>query len=64
MTLTEKLGKKITEEMEDKHYPTYCKQARYLGNGVYTMAGEYSTDTRELFLMFVAIRENITYKKK
>jgi hypothetical protein len=64
MTLTEKLSKQITKEMEDKHYPTYTKQARYLGNGVYTIAGLYSTDTRELFLMFAALREEIPFKVK
>lgn len=63
MTKTEKLSKKITKEMEDKHYPIYCKQAKYVGNGVYSIADLYSTDTRELFLMFVALRENLTLKK-
>lgn len=64
-TLTKKLEKKITPQMEDKHFSTFEKQAIYIGNGIYSIGGTsiYSTDTRELFLMFVAARENIKYSK-
>jgi hypothetical protein len=53
---------KISPEMEDKHWNTFEKQAMYKGNGVYSIADIYSTDTRELFLMFVARREGIKIK--
>jgi hypothetical protein len=41
------------------------KQASYLG-GVYSIPATniYSTDTRELFLMFVAAQENISFKQR
>lgn len=64
MTLTEELEKKITKEMEDKHYPNFSRFAGYAGNGVYCISTLYSTDTRELFLMYVAEREKIAYKKR
>lgn len=65
-TLTTKLEKKITTQMQDKHFDQYGKQARYKGNGVYFIAGTdlYSTDTRELFLMFCAAREGIQIPKE
>ena len=52
--------------MENKYFPKFEKQAAYLGNGVYSIPATniYSTDTRELFLMFVAIHENIPFKKR
>ena len=64
--LTEHLEKKITAKMEAKHFDNFGKQARYKGNGVYFIAGTnlYSTDTRELFLMFCAVRENIPIPKE
>ena len=60
-TVGEKLEKKITSKMETKWFPSFEKQARYLGNGCYNICGTnlYSTDTRELFLMFVAAKEGI-----
>ena len=61
--ITIELEGKITKEMEDKYFPKFEKQSRYMGNGIYSMADLYSTDTRELFLMFVAQRENIKKKK-
>jgi hypothetical protein len=66
MSLLEKLQKKVTSEMEEKHYPTFERQARYLGNGVYSipMTNLVSTCTRELFLMFVACREGIPFKNE
>jgi hypothetical protein len=64
ITTIKGLERKITSEMENKWYNKFSKQAQYMGNGVYgiPMAHIYSTDTRELFLMFVAINENIKYK--
>jgi len=60
-TKLEKLKKKITPEMEAKHFKRYSKDTRYVGNGVYSASGQYSTDTRELFLIYVAIAENIKF---
>lgn len=62
-SITEQLEKKITIRQEKKHFPAFEKQAKYKGNGVYNIMGTnlFSTDTRELFLMFVAARENIKY---
>ena len=51
------LEKKVTEKMEDKHQPYFSKYGRYIGNGIYSLAGLHSTDTRELFLMYVCQRE-------
>jgi RNA binding exosome subunit len=66
MTLIAELEKKITTEMENKYFPKFEKQAAYLGNGVYSIPATniYSTDTRELFLMFVAAQENISFKQR
>jgi hypothetical protein len=64
MSLIDELEPKITKEMEDKHFPRFEKQAAYLGNGVYSIPATslYSTNTRELFLMFVAVQENIPFE--
>jgi len=55
-----RLGKKLGKtqaEMEDKHQDVFDRQARYLGNGIYTWCNVHSTDTRELFLLGVLICE-------
>ena len=57
------LGKHITPEMEDKYFSTFEKRAGYAGNGIYKIDSLYSTDTRELFLMFCAQEENIEFEK-
>ena len=49
--------------VEDKYHDTFGKRAGYLGNGVYTINGNYSNDTRELFLMFVAQQEQVPFTK-
>lgn len=51
------------KDLEKKHQKTFEKQAQYLGNGVYSWAGVYSTDTRELFLMGILGIEGIKYRK-
>lgn len=43
--------------LEDRHRDAFAKQAQYVGNGIYTITGLYSTDTRELMLMFVLQQE-------
>jgi hypothetical protein len=60
------LEKKITKKMEDKYTPLFEKQAAYRGNGVYSIpqTNLFSTDTRELFLMFVASKEGIKFEKE
>ena len=60
-TKLEKLEKKVTPAMEAKHFKRFSKEAQSLGNGVYGVCGQYSTDTRELFLIYVAIQENIKF---
>jgi len=64
-TLIEQLEPKITQKMEDKWMPQFEKQAGYRGNGIYNILGTnlFSTDTRELFLMFVATKEGIKLPK-
>ena len=66
MTLIEELEKQISKEMENKYFHKFTKQAAYLGNGVYSIPATnlYSTDTRELFLMFIAAQEDILYSKR
>lgn len=61
MSVKKKLQKKITPAMEKKWFAEFSKQAKYRGNGVYNilMTNLFSSDTRELFLMFVASKEGI-----
>jgi len=55
----ENIEKHITQDMEDRHFDNYCKQAGYVGNGIYRIGNLHSTDTRELFLMYVAEQEGL-----
>lgn len=57
----QRLEKLISQEIQDKYFVKYCRQSRFLGNGVYGIPGTnlYSTDTRELFLLFCAAQEEI-----
>jgi hypothetical protein len=66
LSLIEKLEKKITLDMEKTWMPFYAKQAGYVGNGIYGVSGTnlQSTDTRELFLMFVACKVGIKLPKE
>lgn len=50
--------------MENKYRAIFDRQSRYMGNGVYNLGRHYSTDTRELFLMFIADMEDISYDDK
>lgn len=45
--------------IEDKWYPTFEAQSGYMGNGIYTIAGLYNSDTRTLFLMFIHQQQTI-----
>lgn len=60
-SLTQKLERKINIKMENKWRDLFARQARHKGNGVYFIpqTNLFSTDTRELFLMFVAAKEGI-----
>lgn len=62
--IIKELEGKVTEAQEKKWYPRFEKQSRYKNNGVYNIGRLYSTDTHELFLMFVAEMENIDYEGK
>lgn len=48
---------RITEQMIARWKPVFDTQARYMNNGVYTIAGIYATDTRELFELFILQQE-------
>jgi hypothetical protein len=56
-----KMEKLVTLEMENRHMPKFEKQARYLGNNVYSISGTnlVADDTRKLFLMFCLVQEGI-----
>ena len=64
--LIKELEKKCTREMQDNHFFRFSVLARRFGNGVYAISAHniYSTDLRELFLIFVAIFEKIPIKNK
>jgi hypothetical protein len=64
MPIVTELEKKITPETEAKHFDKWSKQARYMGNGIYHnhTTGEFSTDTRELLLMYVAKMTKVDFK--
>ena len=62
--LTKELEKKITEQQEDTWRSKFEKLSQYVGNDIYRIGRLHSTDTRELFLMFVANMENIDYMGK
>ena len=53
----------ITKEQEERWFDVFAARAGYVGNGIYKVDGLYSTDTRELFLMFVAQQEEISFEK-
>lgn len=58
------LHKHITPEMEEKHFDTFSKRAGYAGNGIYRVFDDlFSTDTRELFLMYCARMEGLNFEK-
>ena len=63
--LLKNLHKYITPEMEKKHFDKFSKRAGYIGNGIYRILDDlYSTDTRELFLMYCARQEGIEFDKE
>ena len=52
------------EELENKWFKDFERQARYVGNGVYSWHSIYSSDTRELWLLGVLAREGIVVPKE
>ena len=55
----EELEKEVTSKMEEDYRTKFERQAHYLGNKVYSIAGLYSSDTRQLFLMYCLLREDL-----
>jgi hypothetical protein len=58
------LEPQVTESMDKRYRKTFESQAGYKGNGIYGIGRLHSTDTFELFLMFVADMENLDYDGK
>ena len=60
-TIAEQLEGKIPPEIEDKWRKAFEQQSQYFGNGIYGIPERhlYSTDPRELALMFYAQQEGI-----
>lgn len=56
--LKEKIELPENEHLNAKHIDGFGKVAQYKGNGIYEMRGFYSTDTRDLFLVYVALQED------
>ena len=50
-------------DIDKLFYDNFAKFASYMGNGIYSYRGLYSTDTRELFLMSSLQRLKIEYKE-
>jgi hypothetical protein len=55
----EDLEKDVTDGMEKKYRRSFDNYARYVGNGIYTINKLYSSNTRELFLMYIHLKEDI-----
>ncbi|BAV39347.1 hypothetical protein BPT24_223 [Tenacibaculum phage pT24] len=51
------------DSLRKKYFNNFEKYASYLGNGVYTWDGFYSSCTRELWLMGALHREKIIFEK-
>lgn len=47
----------IDDNTEKKHWNSFEKQSRYVGNGIYSWRNILSTDTRELFLLGISLVE-------
>lgn len=54
-----KVNKKKVLVVQEKYRNNFDKQAVYMGNGIYSVSGLASNDTRELFLLFVLQQEGI-----
>jgi len=59
----EQLEEKINLTLESKWADAFKKEALYVGDGIYVASGLLSVNIRELFLMFIASKENIKWDK-
>jgi len=59
-----KRRKITTNKLEAKYQRKFEQQARFVGNGIYTIAGIHSTDPRELMLMFTLQCEGVKVNDK
>jgi hypothetical protein len=50
-------------DINERFYDNFSKYAQYMGNGVYSYKGIFSTDTQELFLMASLLQLKISYKQ-
>ena len=51
-----------TEEMDEKYYTIFTKEAFFVKTNLYEWRGLFSSDTRELYLMGVLLREGINFE--
>ncbi len=64
-SIVKELSEKITQEQEDRWIEKFNRYARYVKPfKTYKIGRHVSTDTRELFLMYVADLEDIDYVGK
>ena len=52
----EELEELISEEEQKRYFPDFEFLASYMGNGIHSISGLYSSDTRQLFLMYCLMR--------
>lgn len=50
-------------DIDKLFYDNFAKFASYMGNGIYSYRGLYSTHTRELFLMYCLRELGINYEE-
>ena len=55
---------KVVCSVEEKYRAGFEKYAQYMGNGIYSWRGMYSTDTAELFMIVVLNSEGIKFKEQ
>ena len=50
-------------DIHEEHYEFLLSQMGYVGNGIYTGMGFYTTDTRELLLLMIACRNDLNVER-
>jgi hypothetical protein len=58
----EKATENIPQKKQKEHFVNFCKSGSYHGNGIYSWVGQMSTDSRELYLLGMAVIEGINVK--
>jgi hypothetical protein len=53
------LEKEVTEKMMKEYSAAFNRQISFCGNEVYTIAGLYGVDTKQLFLMYCLLCEDL-----